>query len=198
MKKTYYITLILSLITVYSAFAQSTFTVEYSMSFGTGDTKDYISSPSFRGFAMEYKRYVSPKLSVGGEVSWNVFYERRAFDTYTAGTISLSGVQYRYINAVPIMLNVNYHLKPGEKINPFVGLGIGAMSMNRYTTQGVYALTQDTWNFGLKPELGVLINTSGAMDILLTGKYYYGFEAGDLPAQSYFAFNIGFVFRHGM
>ena len=28
----------------------------------------------------------------------------------------------------------------------------------------------------------------------LTPKYYYGFKAGDLPAQGYFTINVGFVF----
>lgn len=198
MKKSFYITLILVLAATVGSFAQSSFTVEYSMGFGSGDVKSYINSPSFRGFALEYKRYVQPKLSIGGEISWNVFYERRAYDTYTKGTVSVSGTQYRYINAVPILITTNYHFKPGEKISPFVGLGVGAMSMNRDTNMGVYVLSTDTWHFALKPEVGVLVSANSQLDILLSGKYYTGFATSDMPTQSYFAFNIGFVFKSGM
>jgi len=44
----------------------------------------------------------------------------RAYDTYTSGTISLSGVQYRYINAMPFICGDYY--SNGKKLNPFVGL----------------------------------------------------------------------------
>jgi len=32
------------------------------------------------------------------------------------------------------------------------------------------------------------------MGFMIASKYYYGFKAGDLPAQGYFTINVGFVF----
>lgn len=174
--------------------AQSLTAIQYSMGFGTGDLGDYIGKPSFRGFTIDYRKLVQPNIGVGFELGWNVFYEENSFDTYTQGNLSLSGKQYRYNNQFPMLFAGDYYLKPGEQINPFVGLGLGTMYSLRNTDMGQYTLEEDAWNFALRPEVGVLVEANPNMSLAITGKYYYGFEAGDLPAQSYFALNVGFVF----
>ncbi len=195
MKKSIYILIAAGMFIASGARAQSSFTTYYSMGFGTGDVNTYISAPSFRGFGMEYKNYIKPNLSIGIDVAWNVFYERKDYDTYTSGTLSVSGVQYRYINAVPIFVNTNYYFKPGGKIKPYVGLGIGTMSMNRKTEMNLYYISEDSWNFALKPEAGILFNANPEMDILIAGKYNYGFAANGMTAQSYFTLNLGLVWK---
>ncbi len=195
MKNLFYIFLVVAFFGVAPAAGQSAFSIQYSMGFGSGDVKTYITTPSFRGAAIEYRYYVQPKISVGADIGWNTFYERRAYDTYTSGTVSLSGVQYRYINAMPIYAAGDYYLKPGEKLNPFVGLGIGTLYTKRNTDMNLYTLENNVWAFGLRPEVGVMVSTTPGMDIILVGKYNYGFSAGGLDAQSYFTFNVGFVFK---
>lgn len=195
MKKLFYTFLAVGLIAAAPAMAQSSFSAQYSMGFGSGDVKSYISSPSFRGGAIEYRYHVQDKIAVGADISWNTFYERRAYDTYTSGTVSLSGVQYRYINAMPIYLAGDYYFKPGEKLNPFIGLGVGTLYTRRNTDMNLYTLENKVWAFALRPEAGVLVNANPNLDVILVGKYNYGFAAGGLDAQSYFTFNIGLVFK---
>jgi hypothetical protein len=57
-----------------------------------------------------------------------------------------------------------------------------------------YTFTADGWHFVLKPELGLMYKTEGA-SLALSGKYYYGFKAGDLPAEGYFTINFGIVIK---
>jgi len=177
-----------------SAFSQSITALQYSMGFGTGDLGDFVGAPSFRGFTIDYRKLVQPNIGVGFDIGWNVFYEAKSYDTYTSGNLSYSGKQWRYNNQFPLLFAVDYYLKPGEQINPFAGLGIGTMYSLRNTDMGQYTLEEDAWNFALRPEVGVLIEANPGLSFTVTGKYYYGFEAGDLPAQSYFALNVGFVF----
>lgn len=177
-----------------SSSGQSLTAIQYSMGFGTGDLGDFVSPASFRGFTIDYRKLVKPNVGVGFDIGWNVFYEERAYDTYTSGTVSYSGKQYRYNNQFPMLFAADYYLKPGEDINPFAGLGIGTMYSLRNTDMGQYTLEEDAWNFALRPEVGVLFAANPDMSLSVTGKYYYGFEAGDLPAQSYFALSLGFVF----
>ena len=189
------ISLILILfVTASSAFAQSITNVQYSMGFGTGDLGDYISNPSFRGIAIDYRKMAQPNIGVGFELGWNVFYDAKASDTYSLGNLSYSAKQWRYNNQFPALFAVDYYLSPGEHINPFAGLGIGTMYSLRNTDLGQYRFEEDAWHFALRPEVGVLIEANPGMSVAITGKYYHGFEAGDLDAQSYFALTIGFVF----
>lgn len=44
---------------------------------------------------------------VGVDAGWNVFYEKKDYDTYTGGTESLSGIQYRYQNSVPLLASAD-------------------------------------------------------------------------------------------
>jgi opacity protein-like surface antigen len=176
------------------AVAQSSFSIQYSLGFG-GSMNDYISSTSVRGATFEYKMYPSPNVSVGLDAGWNHFYERRAYSTYTDGTLSLSGVQFRYANAVPIFVTTSYYLKPGEKINPFIGVGVGTVFMSRYIDMGQYRVTEEAWHFALKPEAGVLVNLSPDMDLILGFRYNNAFDTSDTDAISYMMFNVGFVWK---
>ena len=60
---------------------------------------------------------------------------------------------------------------------------------------GQYTLEEDAWHFALRPEIGVMYEVNPDFSFSVTGKYYLGFEAGDLNEPiNYFALNIGFVF----
>jgi outer membrane protein len=134
--------------------------MQYAVSFGTGDQGDYISAVSWRGFLMEYRTPIKNKLLAGVDVGWNVFYERKDYDTYTVGNESLSGIQYRYQNAVPILASFDYVILSENSLKPYVGLGIGTLYSERATDMKLYRLEEKTWQFALKGELGILYDLS--------------------------------------
>lgn len=178
------------------AHAQSFTSLQYSMGFGTGDLGDFIGTPSFRGFTIDYRQMAQPNVGVGVDIGWNVFYSEKTNGVYTIDDLSYSGKQYRYNNQIPILVAADYYTKPGEKINPFVGFGLGTMFSRRNTDMGQYTLQQDAWHFAIRPEAGILVDAGTGTSFTVTAKYYYGFEAGDLPSQGYFALNFGFVFNN--
>ena len=105
MKKTLYILLFTVLAT--SAMAQnSNMAWQYSVGFSTGDLHDYVSPVSWRGVTYNYNRMVETGASLGLEIGWNVFYEEKAYDTYTRGDWDYSGKQYRYSNNVPLLFTI--------------------------------------------------------------------------------------------
>jgi outer membrane protein W len=176
--------------------AQSTFTVAYSMGFASGDLADFISQASFRGATMEFRKMVQPNIGVGLTFGWNVFYEELSRESYTVGSSTLTGKQFRYSNHFPMLLGANYYLSPGEQFNPFVGLGIGTIYTRRNTDMNLYTVEQEAWNFALQPEVGFLYTLTDGAAIYLSGRYNQGFKAGDEldGAQSYFTLNVGFSF----
>ena len=192
------ITLILSfcLLSMGALYAQSNTTFNYSIGFPVGDMNDFIGKVSWRGATIDYRKMVQPNIGVGFSVAWNVFYEEFAKDSYTIDNVTLTGKQYRYSNFVPMMINPTYYLKPGETVNPYVTLGIGTMYTRRNTDMNLYTVEQEAWNFLLQPEVGLqyMINDAAALNI--SGKFNYGFKAGNEidSAQSFFTLNIGFSF----
>lgn len=168
--------------------------VQYEMSFATGDLSDYISKPSFRGFSVQYRYAVTDFLLVGADAGWNVFYEKMDYDSYTVGTATLSGVQWRTQNEVPLLVAADYVILPDNKIRPYIGLGLGTIYTERATDMGMWRLEQNPWHFALKPEAGVLVDMSPTTAFKLSAKYLTGFAAGDLETQGYFTVSAGLAF----
>jgi opacity protein-like surface antigen len=194
MKKIFFVFLLTGIISATQVKAQeSLFSIQYSMGFATGDLKEFNEAASFRGMSFEYRYMMQPSIGVGFETGYNLFYDRMDYATYTQGTVSLSGIQYRYTHAVPVLAAFDYYLKPDTRFNPFVGLGVGTLYTYRDLDMGMFTLESDVWQFALRPQIGAIISTPAA-DLILGAKYFSGFKANDTEGQQYFTINIGLVF----
>jgi len=175
--------------------AQSTATVAYSVGFPSGDLKDFIGKSSFRGIQLDFQKMIQENIGVGVSFGWNVFYQEMSSGTYTIDNVSLYGKQWRYSNHIPMLISSTYYLKPGESINPYVGLGVGVTYSRRNTDMNLYTIERDGWNFTMQPAIGLLIEASDVTKVNISGRYNQGFKAGDFTtSQSYFSLNLGFTF----
>ncbi|MBU2651828.1 MAG: OmpW family protein [Bacteroidetes bacterium] len=168
--------------------------VQYDISFGMGDLGDYISKASFRGISVQYRYAATENILVGVDAAWYVFYEKRDYDTYTVGTQSISGIQYRTQNEMPILVAVDYLIFTDKVVNPYIGFGIGTLYTERATDMGIWRIVQDPWHFAIKPEAGILAEISGNTSAKIAVKYYNGFKSGDLDSQGFMAVSLGFAF----
>ena|SRR5688572_9684333 len=193
MKKTLLLFLIVASI---PAFSQTLTSIEYSMGFGTGNMSAFVKPASFRGFTFDLRKMVQPNVGVGIELGWNVFYDELPNDVYTIGNTSYSGKQYHYDNKFPMLASADYYFMPGDRVNPFVGFGLGTLFSMRTTDMGQYRFEDEGWHFAVKPEAGVLFEVNPSMGFSVTAKYYYGFETSELRPQGYFALNFGLVFMN--
>jgi len=197
MKKIVVLIVISCLVSFNMAFSQegtNHTAIQYDISFGIGDLGDYIAAPSFRGASLQYRYSVTDNVMVGVDAGWNVFYEKKDYDSYTSGTMTLSGVQYRYQNEVPLLACIDYNFLPDNAFMPYIGLGIGTMYSERYTSMGMWAIEENPWHFLIKPEAGFMYKFSYGSAFKLGFKYYNGFGAGDLDNQGYFTISTGFAF----
>lgn len=193
MKKVVFLIIFCSSLLSTKSFSQqeSYISVQYGVSFGTGDMSDFIAKVSWRGFLLEYRSALNDHLLAGVDAGWNVFYEKKNQDSYTVGTVTLSGVQYRYQNSVPLLATVDYLISSDKALKPYVGLGIGTIYNERATDMNLYRLTEDTWQFALKGELGLLYELNYTASIKLAAKYYSGFKTNTLDNQGYFSISLG-------
>jgi outer membrane protein len=110
--------------------------------------------------------------------------------------------EYRYMMkpAIGVGFETGYNLFYDEmdyatytKFNPFVGLGVGTLYTFRDIDMGMFTQESDVWQFALRPQVGVLVDT-GMGNLILGAKYFSGFKANDTEGQSYFTINVGLVF----
>lgn len=194
MKKILFVFLLTGIIFTTKVQAQDNlFAIQYSMGFAAGDLGDFNSSASFRGVSLDYSYMMQTNLGIGISSGYNLFFDRMDYATYTRGTESISGVQYRYTHLVPVLGTVDYFLKPDTKFNPFVGLGIGTVYANRDVDMGLYRWRTEEWQFALRPQIGVLFNNYGR-EFILSLKYLHGFDSNTLDGQQYLTLNVGVAF----
>jgi len=195
MKKTILFILVIGLAIPGIVKAQSGYTsIQYQIGFAAGDLGDYIGNASFRGAVIDYQKNLRSDVSVGVEFAWSTFYEKKEYDTYTVDQYSLSGIQYRYSNMFPMLVTAEYYFMEGGTVEPYVNLGIGTMYTIRETDMGIWMLQQKAWQFGLKPELGVIYDVGSNSSVKLEAKYYMGIGGSELENQSFFAISAGMVF----
>lgn len=193
MKKLFCTFLILGCLSISISYSQSQKHV-YSLEYSVGLGNDFIDNVSFRGLAFEYRNMVKPNIGVGVGIGYNFFYEEKDYNTYTYGNESLSGIQFRYLHNIPMMVAGDYYFKPNTKINPFVGVGIGGNYVAKRTEMGVFLIEDEAFQFAFRPEAGAIFEVGPDAKISFTAKYIIGTDADDIDAVNYLALNIGYVF----
>jgi hypothetical protein len=178
--------------------AQSNTSIVYSVGVPMGSLQDHVSETSWRGMGFEYQKFIKPNVSVGVNFAYSVFYESKPYDSYTQGTATLSGTQYRYDNMFPMLVNGQYHLSIGGAIKPYIGLGVGTLYNLRNTDMGLWTIEENNWHFLLSPELGLICDISPYVGFKVNAKYDNAFATGSADGFANLNFNFGFVFRSGV
>lgn len=192
MRHKLFVLLVLGLLTGKS-YAQEMLALTYSTATSVGDLHDYVSKYSFRGMGIDFRTGLKDKLIYGVSTSWNVFYEEKAYDSYTFETVTATGKQWRYTNAFPMMGNIDYADKKGN-FEWFAGLGVGTTYIMRETDFGSWAFMTNTWQFLLAPEIGIAYPLLSGNNIFASIRYHQNVKSKDLDGQSYLSVNLGFGF----
>jgi len=190
----YIVTIIIALLIGTAAYSQAIYSLNYTMSFTSGETHKYIQNASFRGLTFEGRGFVSDRVSIGGLFTWTTFYEKLGGASYTDETTTITGTQYRYLNAYPLLVQAHYYLGT-DPYDPrvYLGGGLGAYKMNQRTNIGVWSLERNNWHFGLSPEVGVLFPISMDTKLNVSFRYHYVFKAKDTTDHSWFGLSVGFA-----
>jgi len=196
MKKIVFITLMLAagVFVAPTVSAQSYTTLQYTMGVPFGGLKEHISEISWRGITFEYQKEVAPSISVGVNFAWSTFYEEMPYGSYTDGTATLTGHQYRYDNLFPMMVNAQYRIG-SSTIVPYVGIGVGTIADLRNTDMGLWTIENTSWHFMLSPEAGFLFDVANNTSIKLSAMYNSAFKTKEVDAFGDLNISLGLVFN---
>jgi hypothetical protein len=176
---------------------QGFFDLTYNVAFPMGNTRDFISKTSWRGFSLEGGVYLTKHIAVGANFTWNGFYETFPYQTYSSGTISITGNMWRYTNSYPLMATAKYFFLPDKKFQVYGGIGIGTIYVNKQTDLGVFTASKQSWLFGFYPEVGGTYWFNNQTGILFNTRYAISTTSQDVPGQSYLGLNLGIIWKLG-
>jgi len=179
--------------------------VTYQLGIPIGNTHSYVQDVAWRGIGVDLQWMVKPTLSVGLALGWNVFYENITTTINAvpggvpAGTgIAITGNQDRSFNFFPLLADVRWLPKLKSGVRPFLGAGIGGYITTQYLGIGLYSFSKTAFQFGLAPELGVLIPVEGGAAIQISARYNMAFEGGGIPFQQWLGINVGVAWGPGI
>ena len=164
----------------------------YSFSLATGETKDYISKPSFRGIGIEGHKFINPNLSIGLTAQWHVFHDT-CDDLVELDFGAINGDQNRTINSMPVLAMFHYNF--GNEKKYFFGTGTGPYWVDKRVEIGIAALSWENWHWGVTPEIGVMIPIRDKSSLLISVNYHHIFATKN-QEYSYFTIKAGFAWDY--
>jgi len=150
--------------------------VDYSIAQPFGSLKDYTDKTSFRGWRAGLQYQLNDQLSVGLRSGYQEFFQKlpRAVYDYKGG--SISAVQSRSLQVVPVLATINYQLtKPDAAVIPYVGLGLGAASFEYNKYWGEFTDRDHSWQFVASPEVGINIPFGKGSPLLFNASVQYSY-----------------------
>jgi hypothetical protein len=173
------------------------FLVTWDLSMGSGDTRDFISDVSWRGFGVESRSFVTDNLNLGFVLGWHNLYEKTTDAIEEIDNATISGTQVRYIDFIPVLASANFHFFDRTyRIRPYVGAKGGAYWVKQRVEIGlVDVVLNKNWHLGVAPEIGIT-TSSWARDVygFFSGDYTYILGREDSIDYTYWGFSAGLVF----
>ena len=174
--------------------------ITWNVNFPTNS--NYLTKTSYSGGRIEYRHYLKSKnMSAGLSFDWSTYEQYISRQTFQKpdGSAAVTGDFVAQAYQVPLMATFHYYFKAGKKVEPYVGIGLGAQYLEQSLYYNVYVSEDNNWGFAARPELGALIYPGDHRGWgLLVGAYYgYGSNKTDLIDKSSFTnfgLNIGVVF----
>ena len=169
------------------------YAVSYGMATPVSDTKDFTEGTSWRNWGVDVLGFVRPNTAVGLSFGWNVFNDVTT-EVSSLGQVDIQGTQFRFINSFPILATIRQYGGTRGGMRPFFGLGVGTQYVKQRVDVGQWRISDDTWHFGLAPEIGVVLPVRSDAKWFISGRYNYAVKASD-RTHSYFGFNIGLAWQ---
>ena len=169
------------------------FGFEYNTVQASGDAANFAGGWSWRGGSFGGRKMVRDNTSVGFWAGWHVMDEKTDETVSFRGdnrNIDLSGMQYRYINSFPIMLNAHWYGGTMGRFRPYIGLNAGTYFIERRVEVGLVAIDDDNWHFGLAPEVGVTFPLGWRARGLFNARFNWAASSGGSGDITYW--NLGF------
>lgn len=166
------------------------FGITYDTSLPLEKTEEFVSDFSWLGLSLEGRKLVSPTASVGFFFGWHEMDERVNEVVHVSPGVDIHADQQRYINSFPMMVTGHYYLGQQGQLRPYFGTGIGAYLIERRNEFGVFLTDEDTWHFGIAPEVGIAWKAGWQSAGIIGVRFNWASPGGD-EEEMYINFRVG-------
>ncbi|WP_448702862.1 hypothetical protein ACFGVR_10955 [Mucilaginibacter sp. AW1-3] len=160
---------------------------------------NYLTKISWAGLLLDYRRMITPNISVGAAMRFNSFEQYFIKQTYlrTDNTGSVTSDMIRQIYNVPITANVHYYFPGNELVKTYIGIGVGAQYSEQDAYFNIYNINVYNWGFVMRPEMGAVGKIKPNISLFINLAYNYATNTNSsfhIDHLSQFPISVGFVF----
>jgi len=170
---------------------KNVFSVAWNVTLPVGDSSDFTSGLQFRGASIAWQSFYTRDMAFGINTSWNVFTESNE-GTLVGDNFAVTGKSWRYQNLVPIYASWHKYMgndRRGKRT--FFGINAGTVYLERRLEAGIIQIEDDNWHLAVAPEVGMQLPWDSFLG-WVSVRYNYALSAGELGAQQWFEFRLGF------
>lgn len=188
-----------------TAFAQKAKTVtmllSYNYALPSGQFKnDLISNASARGFGADFMYNINNKISIGGAIGYQDFYQKYPRNVYSTGNHeTTSAVLSNSVQLIPVMAKAAYYPLGDSKsfVQPYINGGAGVQLINFRQYLGAFG--------GRDNKVGLALQGGAGVAIPFSADKTSGFNIGanynlapykkfDYSNMNHLSFNAGIYF----
>ena len=170
--------------------------VQWNISVPTGAFEDFINESSVRGLQFGGTYHFETNVTLGGSIGYGAFFKKTDKITVDYNNNTITAIHFRDLYSYFIMAEAGYAYQTDFLITPYARLGIGAYYTELVTQIGLLYWRDESWNFGLRPEIGALITIpNSGVGFVVNAKYNAAINyTNNLDNLNYWTFGVGFVF----
>ena len=170
--------------------------IQWNISVPTGDFENFINESSVRGLEFGGTYYFETNVTLGGSVGYGAFFKKTGRITIDYNNNTITAIHFRDLYSYSFMAEAGYAYQSDFFITPYAKLGIGAYYTELVTQIGLLYWRDESWNFGLRPEIGALLEIpNSGVGFIVNAKYNAAINyTNNLDNLGYITFGVGFIF----
>jgi hypothetical protein len=170
--------------------------LQWNISIPTSDFKNYIDETSIRGIEFGGNYHFETNVMLGGAVGYGAFFKKTDRMTIDYNNNTITAIHFRDLYSYYFLVEGGYAYQSDFFISPYARIGIGAYYTEQIIQIGLLYWKDESWDFGLRPEIGALIEIpNSGVGFIVNAKYNTVFNYGnDLKNLNYITIGLGMIF----
>lgn len=170
--------------------------LQWNISIPSGDFEEFINETSIRGIEFGGSYHFETNVMLGAAIGYGAFFKKTDRLTVEYDNNTVTAIHFRDLYSYYIMGELGYAYHSDLFLTPYARLGVGTYYTERITQVGLLYWQEENWNFGLRPEVGALMNLPDmGLGFVVNAKYNTAFNYSDnIKNIDYFTFGVGIIF----
>ncbi|HRI78618.1 MAG TPA: hypothetical protein PLR06_03705 [Cyclobacteriaceae bacterium] len=159
-------------------------------------SNDFLTQGSGAGFQIGFRKKID-RFYIGADFTYATYSSQKSRTTFYADNSATTTDTHNFAYSYGFTVNGEYIFRPFKKLMPFIGLGIGANSINYWMYYNIYTSKDNGLGGLFRPQAGILMKLGKESKIAVMGVVHYDYSTAASTVFGYSSFPA-YGFRLGI